>query len=94
LADRLFENSPFEVRWRTFEKRAGSGLVQKSVVSLLRNADGLLIITGMASHMLAQFAKDVAQRNGILWKCIEKATDSQLKAALREMFPELSVDWA
>jgi hypothetical protein len=29
LADRLFENSPFEVRWRTFEKRAGSGLVQK-----------------------------------------------------------------
>ncbi len=40
-----------------------------------------------------QFAKDYAQRNGIPWKCIEKATDKQLIAALHELFPELTVGW-
>jgi hypothetical protein len=93
LGQRVFENSPFEVRWRAFEKKTGSGLVQKGVVSVLHDADALLIITGMAGHILTQFAKDYAQRNEIVWKCVEKATENQLKAALHEMFPELQVDW-
>ncbi len=43
----------------------------------------------MASHMLMQFAKEQAQRSGTLWRCVEKATENQLKAALGEMFGEL-----
>jgi hypothetical protein len=93
LGERLLENSPFEVRWRTFEKKPSSGVVQKGAVNVLRHADALLIITGMASHMLMQFAKGYAQRQGLLWRCIEKATDNQVKAALQEMFPEVAADW-
>jgi hypothetical protein len=93
LGQRLFEDSPFEVRWRAYEKRPSGGVIQKGVVDVLRNADAVLIITGMISHMLMQFAKDYAQRSGILWSCVEKATNVQLKAALHEMFPELMVDW-
>jgi hypothetical protein len=94
LDKRLFENSPFDVRWKAFEKKPSSGVVQRGVVSVLRNADAIIIITGMISHMLMQFAKDCAQRSGIRWKCVEKATDIQLKAALQEMFPELIAGWA
>jgi hypothetical protein len=90
---RLFENSPFDVRWKAFEKKPSSGVVQRVVISVLRNTDAIIIITGMASHMLMQFAKDCAQRSGIRWKCVEKATDIQLKAALNEMFPEMRADW-
>jgi Uncharacterized protein conserved in bacteria (DUF2325) len=93
LDQRLFESSPFEVRWRTFEKKPSSGIVQRGVVGLLRNADALVIITGMASHMLMQFAKDFAQRNGIPFRCIEKATETRLHTALRQMFPESTMDW-
>ena len=59
----------------------------------MRNADAAVIITAMASQLLMQFAKDHARRAGIRWRCIEKATDAQLKAALRDMFPELSPGW-
>jgi hypothetical protein len=94
LAQRIFERSPFEVRWKAFEKRPSSGLVKKGVVGVLRNADATVIVTGMVSHMLMQFAKGYAQHSGLRWRCVEKATDTQLKAALREMFPELSAGWA
>jgi hypothetical protein len=94
LGQRVFEGSPFEVRWRAFEKRPSSGLVQKGVASVLRGADAAVIITGMASHVLMQFAKDYAQRSGLRWRCVEKATYVQLRSALREMFPELSAGWA
>jgi hypothetical protein len=93
VCERVFENSPFDVRWRTFEKKTGSGLVKRGVVSMVRDADALLIITGTASHILAQIAKEYAQRNDTPWRCIEKATDSQLRATVREMFPDLTVDW-
>jgi hypothetical protein len=92
-AGRLFENGPFDVRWRTFQRKPSGGIVQKTVIGLLQNAEAAIIITGMASHMLAQFAKEQAQRSGIRWRCIEKATDNQLKAALKEMFPGLAPDW-
>jgi hypothetical protein len=93
LDKRLFENSPFDVRWKAFEKKPSCGVVQKVVISVLRNTDAIIIITGMASHMLMRFAKDCAQRSGIRWKCVEKATDIQLKAALHEMFPEITAGW-
>jgi hypothetical protein len=93
IVDRLFGSSPFEVRWKAFERKPSGGAVQRQVVALVRNARAVLIITGMASHMLAQFAKAVAQRNGIPYRCIEKATDSQLKAALQDLFPEVTRDW-
>ena len=63
------------------------------MVSALRCADAALIITGMASHVLMQFAKDYGQRKGILWRCIEKATERQLRAALHDLFPELTAGW-
>ncbi len=90
---RLFENSPFDVRWKAFEKKPSSGVVQRGVISVLRNTDAVIIITGMASHMLMQFAKDCAQSAGIRWRCVEKATDIQLKAALHEMFPDMIAGW-
>src|ERR1017187_2427998 len=77
VGQRMFENSPFEVRWRIFEKKTGSGLVQRGVVSMLHDADAVLIITGMVSHMLAQFAKDYAQRNEIIWRSEEHTSELQ-----------------
>jgi hypothetical protein len=93
LDKRLFENSPFDVRWKAFEKKPSCGVFQKGVISVLRNKDAVIIITGMVSHMLMQFAKECAQSSGLRWKCVEKATDIQLKAALHEMFPETTADW-
>lgn len=47
---------------------------------MLHNTDVIIILTGMASHMLMQFAKDCARRSGIHWKCAEKATDSAISS--------------
>ena len=93
LGRQLFEASPFEVRWRTFERKPSGGLVRRGVASALREAGAALIITGMASHALMQCAEDYAGRSGIPWKCVEKATDKQLRAALCELFPELTTNW-
>jgi hypothetical protein len=43
--------------------------------------------------MLLRFAKAYVQQKSIPWRCIEKATDNQLKTALRKLFPKLTVDW-
>jgi hypothetical protein len=93
VVDRLFEDSPFEVRWKAFERKPSGGAVQRQVVELVRNSRAVLIITGRASHMLAQFAKAVAQRHNIPYRCIEKATDNQLRAALQDLFPEVTRAW-
>ena len=90
LGPRLFGSSPFEVRWKTFEKKPSSGIVRHAVADALEHCDAAIIVTGMASHVLMQFARDYAERRGILWRCIEKATDRQVKASLREMFPDLT----
>ncbi len=79
--------------WRTFQKKPNGGTVQKDVASVLRHAEAVLIITGMASHKLMEFAKDYAKRSGIPWRCIDKATDKQLRAVLHELFPEITADW-
>jgi hypothetical protein len=88
LARRLFGAGPFEVRWKTFEKRQGSPPVQKLLVNTLRHADGAIIVTGLASHVLVYLVKEWAPRCGIPWRCVTKATDRQLLAALKELFPE------
>jgi hypothetical protein len=93
VVDQLFGDSPFEVRWKAFERKPSGGAVQRQVVELVRNARAVLIITGRASHMLAQFAKAMAQRHDIPYRCIEKATDSQLRAALQDLFPEETRAW-
>ncbi len=93
LDQRLFARSPFAVRWKTFEKKASGGVLHKAVVTVLRHADAALIITGMASHALMHYAKEYAERSGLPWRCLTKATDKQLKAALHELFPELTIAW-
>ena len=93
LGRQLFGASPFEVRWRTFERKPSGGLVRRGVASVLREAGAALIITGMASHALMQCAKDYARRSSIPWKCVEKATDKQMRAALCELFPALTTHW-
>jgi hypothetical protein len=93
LDRQLFGNSPFQVRWETFERKQTGGGVRKAVVSVLRHADAAVIVTGMASHALMQFAKDAAKRCGLQWTCIDKATNVQLKAALCELFPDCLPPW-
>jgi hypothetical protein len=88
----LFERSPFEVRWRVFERKQGGAAVQKMVVDALRQADAAILVTGMASHTLMYLVKDYAQRYSLPWKCVAKATDQQLTAALRDLFPEFDRD--
>jgi hypothetical protein len=90
VGQRLFEGGPFDVRWRAFEKKSGTGGVQKEVAGVLRNAEAVIIITGAASHMLAHYAKDCAKRFGLRWRCVERASELVLKGALDEMFPELT----
>jgi hypothetical protein len=90
----LFERSPFEVRWQTFEKKQGGGALERTVSGALRSADAAVIVTGLASHSLMYHARNCAQRRGIRWKCIHKATDKQLHAALKELFPKLTWDWS
>lgn len=86
LARRLFGAGPLEVRWRTFEKKQ-SGSRQKLVAGALRHADAAVLVTGMASHVLMYLVKEWAVCCGVPWRCVTKATDKQLLAALRELFP-------
>jgi hypothetical protein len=89
---RLFEQGPVEVRWKIFERKQGPLAILKAVAAALRAADAALIVVGMASHALMHVARDQAQRRGIPWKCIARATDKQLTDALYELFPELAPD--
>jgi hypothetical protein len=91
FARRLFDGSPFEVRWRTFQKTRGPA-VEKAIVSVLRCADAAILIMGMASHTLVHLVKDFARRRGMRWCCVTKATDKQLTAALNELFPQFAVE--
>jgi hypothetical protein len=83
----------FEVRWKTLEKKHNGGVVRKTVVNALRSADAVIIVTGMASHALMHFAKEYAQKSGIPWRCVDKATDKQLRVTLQGLFPDLTADW-
>jgi hypothetical protein len=93
MARRLFAASPFDVRWQTFEKKQGGAPLQKVVAGVLRRADAVILVTGVLSHVLMYQVKDCAQRYGTPWRCVERATDKQLQAALNELFPELTATW-
>jgi hypothetical protein len=85
----LFASGPFELRWRTLERRQGDSVDRGLVVDALASADAAIIVTGMASHNIMDLARGHAKGRGLPWRCIEKATQAQIAAALREMFPEL-----
>jgi hypothetical protein len=87
LRRRLFENCWFDVRWKTFEKKQGGAAIEKDVVNTLRHADATIIVTGTASHILVQLGKECAQRFGVAWTCIDKASYKQVAAALELLFP-------
>jgi hypothetical protein len=89
LRRRLLEWRPLDVRWKTFEKKQG-GAVEREVVHALHSADAAIFITGSASHILVQLAKNCAERFGVAWTCIERASTQQLTAALHRLFPELT----
>jgi hypothetical protein len=91
---RLYAQSPFDVRWKTFERKQGPSAIVKAVACALRRADAAVIVVGMASHALMHVAREQAERLGIPWKCIAKATDRQLMDALHGLFPGIARDGA
>jgi hypothetical protein len=84
----LFEDGPFEVRWRVCERRQGDSVDRGLIADALTSADAAIIITGMASHNIMELARGLAKARGLRWRCVEKATAGQLTTALEEMFPE------
>jgi hypothetical protein len=76
------------LRWKAFERKQGSGAILKAVADALRNADAAIIVVGMASHSLVHVARQEAERRGIRWRCIPRASDGQLMDALFGLFPE------
>ena len=54
----------------------------------MRHADAAIIITGTASHILVQIAKEFAKRLKIPWTCIAKASDKQVATAIHQLFPQ------
>jgi hypothetical protein len=86
----LFASGPFELRWRTLERRQGDSVDRGQVVDALASADAAIIVTGMASHNIMDLARGHAKACGLRWRCIEKATHGQIATALSEMFPDLA----
>ena len=89
LGEQPFKQSPFDLRWKAFEKKQGPGAILKAVADALRHADAVIIVVGMASDALVQVARQEAERRGIRWRCVPRASDGQLMDALFELFPEL-----
>jgi hypothetical protein len=85
----LFESGPFELRWKVCERRQGDSADRGLVSDALASADAAIIVTGMTSHNVMELARGFAKQRGLRWRCVEKATEGQLTAALEEMFPEL-----
>lgn len=92
LGRRFFEQSPFAVRWKVFEKKQGGPAVAKMVSDALASADAAILVMGMVSHTLVRVVKRHAQLYGIRWQCVHKATESQLSTALRTLFPDVGRD--
>jgi hypothetical protein len=78
---------PFDIRWRAFERENNSSADDKSVAGALHGAAAAIVVTGMASHSLARMVKAFAQQRGIPYRCVEKLTESQIAAALIDLFP-------
>jgi hypothetical protein len=87
LSRRLFENTPFDVRWKPCEKNQGSP-DDKELNEALKHADAAIIVTNLVSHNVMYNVKRFARENGIAWKCVTKATEAQLRVAFGELFPD------
>lgn len=77
----------FELRWKPCDPSQGSPdarVLSEQVVG----ADGVLIVTSLVSHNVMNVVKRSAERHGVRWLCIEKATDQQLRRGLNDLFRE------
>jgi hypothetical protein len=88
MARRLFEHSPFEVRWKPFETNLGNPDA-RDLEEAMATADAVLLISTMVSHNIMHMVKRYAKKKQIPLRTITKATDMQLTAALAELFPHL-----
>ncbi|MCS6861269.1 MAG: DUF2325 domain-containing protein [Abditibacteriales bacterium] len=86
MTRRLFERSAVEVIWKICDKKQRFEVLDDA----LRHADAVLIVTSQVSHTLMEGVKRCANLYRVPWRCIHKATDNQLKAALRELFPDVA----
>jgi len=90
MTERLFEGSPFEVRWRPFEKGTGVPTI-KVINEATANSDAALVVTTMVSHAIMQMVKRSVRDTGIQFLAIPKATDIHLTAALGKLFPDINL---
>lgn len=86
MSRRLFDGSPFDVRWKPCEKHQSSP-DDRTLTEAMAHADGVILVTSMVSHNVMHLVKRYVQQQGIPWKVVTKATDLQLKLALHELFP-------
>ena len=90
MTRRLFERSPFEIRWKPFEKGARNPDARE-LEDAVSHAEAVLLVTSMVSHNIMRIVKRLTQQAGIPFRAITKATDTQLKSVLAELFPQISL---
>jgi hypothetical protein len=83
----VFQNSPFTVRWKLCDTSQGSP-DERELTDAMAHADGVLVVTSMVSHVIMQTVKRIANDHGIPWRTVAKATATQLRRALSELFPD------
>lgn len=85
----VFSKAHFDVRWKLFEKKKGSGTPDdKTIIDAIAGSDAVLIVTSMISHVVMHIVKSVAKKERIPWLPIQKATELNLKSALMQLFPD------
>ena len=87
LNRRLFEDSPFDVRWKPCEKTQGKPN-DKDLIDAMAHADAVILVTSMVSHNIMGTVKRYTGENDIPLRMIGKATDLQLRSVLEELYPE------
>ncbi len=90
MNERLFDNSRFDVRWKQCEKSRGTP-DDKTLHEAMASADAAIVVTSMVSHNVMIIVRRFAKKQGIAFRTVIKATDSQLQAVLDELFPEEQV---
>jgi hypothetical protein len=84
---RIFDQINCDAKWKLFEKRDNGTPDERIVIDAMSNADAVLVITSMISHVVMHMVKRFAQKHDIPWMAIPKATDLHIKSALNELFP-------
>lgn len=85
LAARIFPNGPFDIRWKASERLGVQ--VRHVVTSSLNFADGAIVVTCRVSHEVMHAVKRHCQIYNLPVEIVVKATQVQIKQALRTMFP-------